>query len=295
MPSPSELIQARWLAPDPRILGLIEGAEWSAHNIPLTEGRSTIKDPGQLLIGEEPRTLAIKRNLDIFLDARPGPSSEYKGRLIDLGCLEGGVSFEMASAGFDVLGVEGRRANYDKCQLIEEYFQLPNLRFEHLDVKDLSLESHGLFDAVVCCGLLYHLDDPVAFLHKLSNLTHDTSVLFLDTHIAPSEQALEHCVFRESLSDFEEIDHEDRVYPGRWYAEYPRAGHSHNPWASVSNYRSFWPTQTALIAALEDAGFRFVYELHGSRPIREEADLKLRYSRVYLIALKQGYFRERSF
>lgn len=295
MPSPFELIQTRWRTPDPQILARIEGEEWSAHNIPLSEGSSTIKDPNQLLIGEEPRTLAIKRNLDIFLDPRSGSSPGYKGRLIDLGCLEGGVSFEMARDGFDVLGVEGRRANYDKCQLIEDYYQLPNLRFLHLDVKELSPRSHGLFDAVVCCGLLYHLDDPFAFLHKLSSVTHEKSVIFLDTHVAPSAQILDHCVFRDSLSDFEELLHEGRVYPGRWYAEYPQAGYSHNPWASVSNYRSFWPTQAALIAALDDAGFRFVYELHGSRPVREEADLKLRYSRVYLIALKQEYFRERLF
>lgn len=282
-------IRARWQAPDLERLDRIVEARWSAHNIPLTEARSTIMDPSQLLIGDEPRTIAIKRHLDLFL--KPRTSSEYPGRLIDLGCLEGGVSFEMARAGFDVLGIEGRQANYEKCRLIADYYRLPNLDFLHLDVKELAPDRHGLFDAVICCGLLYHLDDPSGFLRQLSALTHAGSVLFLDTHVAPPDQALADCVFRDTLSELVEIEDGAHGYAGRWYQEYPESGSSDNPWASVSNHRSFWPTHSSLLFALSDAGFRFVHELHGSRDIREEHELKRRYSRVYLIALKADYFQ----
>lgn len=286
-----QFIQERWLAPEPDgVLKQIAQATWTAHNIPVGKDRSTLFDPQRPLIEDEPRTRAIKRNLALFSRPAADPHSPYSGRLIDLGCLEGGLSFEMARAGFDVLGVEGRESNYEKCKLIEEFYQLPNLRFQHLDVKDLHSETHGIFDAVVCCGLLYHLDNPAAFLHRLFSITHSTSVLFLDTHVAPPSQTLERCVFRDSLSDVDEIIYAGSIYPGRWYSEYSEDGHSDDAWASVSNHRSFWPTQEALIRALADAGFHYVYDIHGSTNVREEAELKSRYSRLYLIALKQDYF-----
>ncbi|NEX22706.1 methyltransferase domain-containing protein [Thiorhodococcus mannitoliphagus] len=290
MLSIERLIEARWRSPKTEALEQIRKADWTSHNIPLTAQSATLPGPDRPLIGDEPRTRAIRQCMDLLLGPGPEDGEGYRGRLVDLGCLEGGLSFEMARAGFDVLGVEGRESNYQRCQLIEHYYALPNLRFEHLDVKNLSPERHGRFDAVVCCGLFYHLDDPVDFLHLLAALTHDRSALFLDTHIAPPDDTLDECVFRESLSDYETVQHHGESYSGRWYDEYPEGGHSDDAWASVSNYRSFWLTKDALITALEDAGFGLAYELYGTRPAREEADLKRKFSRIYLMAVKRPYF-----
>jgi 2-polyprenyl-3-methyl-5-hydroxy-6-metoxy-1,4-benzoquinol methylase len=291
MSSITDLIETAWKSPNVEILDRIAQNSWTAHNIPLTTQRSTMPNSGNPLIGDESRTRVIKKNMDLFLGSDVKAGSPYRGRVVDLGCLEGGISFEMARAGFDVLGIEGRASNFTRCDLIEQYYRLPNLRFEHLDVKDLSIAEHGYFDAIICCGLLYHLDDPVTTLRLLAELAQERGIMFLDTHVAPSDTELANCVFRDALSDMTEIAHGSATYSGRWYHEYAKDGHSDDPWASVSNYRSFWLTRPALIMALDDVGFNTVYEIYGTRPARQEQDLRLEFSRVYLVALKQPLFR----
>ena len=45
-----------------------------------------------------------------------------------------------------------------------------------------NLGDYGSFDVTFCCGLLYHLEDPVTFLRTVSQLTR--RVLILQTHFA---------------------------------------------------------------------------------------------------------------
>src|SRR6185503_21363318 len=101
----------------------------------------------------------------------------------DLGALEGGLSLEMAREGWAAVGVEGRRENFEKAELIRQWFDLPNLEFWHRDVKSLSA-ADGPFDVILCCGLLYHLDDPFDFLRRLESLLAPEGLLFVDTHVA---------------------------------------------------------------------------------------------------------------
>lgn len=280
----NRIITKRWENPDTALLQALKDVRWTSHNIPLTFSESTLGD-AQPLICDDTRVTLIKENLGTFL----GGDGDLSGRrLLDLGCLEGGLSFEMAREDMTVLGVEGRQANYDKCRLIGDYFGLPNLRFINLDVKQLNPREHGVFDAALCCGILYHLDDPVGFLETLSSMTHARSVLFLDTHFAPGDAELANCVHREHLSAMKTLVHKGVAYWGRWYQEYPQeAGGSDNEWTAVSNYRSFWLTYDALIMALYHVGFRRIYHLHGGFEIETELDLKARYSRLYCVALKE--------
>ena len=161
----NKLIVQKWADPDKHILEKIRTSKWTSHNIPLTQSESTMNINNLPLIGDDLRTRTIKRNLCMMT----GGESKLAGlRLIDLGCLEGGTAFEMAREDMDVVGVEGRKISYDKCSLIEDYFKLPNLHFLHLDVKNLNKKEHGIFDVVLCLGLLYHLDNPLSFLSILN-------------------------------------------------------------------------------------------------------------------------------
>jgi len=196
----------------------------------------------------------------------------------------------MAKLGFDSLGVEGQASNYEKCKLLKDYFAWPNLNFLLADVKDLNSKQHGLFDVILCCGLLYHLDEPMKFLAQMDTLLQQQGMLFLDTHIAPeNDEALATCHFKDELSDIVSIESNGEIYQGRWYHEY------HNEtekaaWTSASNHKSFWLTHDSLIRALSNVGFSHIYKIYGGFELEYEFNLRKIYSRLYCIGIKADYF-----
>jgi 2-polyprenyl-3-methyl-5-hydroxy-6-metoxy-1,4-benzoquinol methylase len=272
--------------PNESILTKIKEQKWTAHNIPLTDSYSTMGDSIPL-INEDRRTRLILDHLRFLMQG------ELSGlRLIDLGCLEGGLSFVMACEGMKVLGVEGRVSNYDKCMLIKKYYDnsLSNLEFLCSDVRDLKKEAHGMFDVVLCCGLLYHLDHPMSFLETLSGITSDHGILFLDTHVSPSEIDLVKCTFVDRLSNSITMDYRGVSYEGRWYLERPAGmDGTDDEWAAVSNDKAFWLTFRSLITALYHAGFNRIYNIYGGWSPEEEFDMREKYSRLYCIATKAAW------
>ena len=198
-------------------LDQLRGLHWTSHNIELAPGVCTL--PDQPLLRDDARARSIHRELLRF--AAPGGTLSGQ-RALDLGCLEGGYSLELALDGVQVLGVEGRESNFVKCQALAAHFALPQLRFELCDVKALTTERHGRFDLVLCLGLLYHLDEPVRFLKTLGHeLTNERAVMFLDTHVAPPDDAaMADFQNRAALSDMQRVVDDGHVYAGRWYGEY---------------------------------------------------------------------------
>jgi SAM-dependent methyltransferase len=268
-------------SPDAKLLEAIRGETWTGHNIPLGHGQSTLGS-GTPLIGDDHRTLLIKRLVHRMV--RPAEPL----RVLDLGSLEGGLSFEMAREGWQVLGVEARAENFRKSELIRRYYSLPNLRFVHRDVKSLSRAADGEFDVILCCGLLYHLDDPFSHLDLLRELLVPSGLLFLDTHVAPDPEASRYGTYESALSAEETVVHRGRHYDGRWFHE-PRATGSvlDEMWSAVSNERSFWPTRQSLIRGLYHAGFEAIHDLFGIFDIEGEFALRTQFSRLYLACMKE--------
>lgn len=268
-------VRERLRTPNASRLAAIREQQWTGHNIPLTETESTLgREHG--LIGDDPRTTTIKSLIRRFIDR--GRSL----RVLDLGSLEGGLSFEMAREGWEVVGMEGRASNLDKAELIRRYFDLDHLRFELRDVKTLDPGRDGRFDAVLCCGLLYHLDNPFEFLRTLRAVTADDGLLFVDTHVAPEEAALEHATYAGHLSEpvvFEDGSHR---YEGRWFSEPAGGSVLEQQWSAISNDRSFWPSRRSLIRAMYHAGFPRILELFGMFDIDREFGLREQFSRLYL-------------
>lgn len=272
-------IRARWNSPDDDLRRAIRALEWTGHNIPITESESTL-GRGPELIGDNRRTIAIKSLVQRFFGPR-------MLSVLDLGALEGGLSFEMAREGWNTTGVEGREANYRKAQLIADYYALPNLRFVHKDVKALTPEADGTFDVILCCGLLYHLDEPVAHLRQLASLLKEDGMLFLDTHVAPDEHAARYRTHEESLSDEVMITESGHHYEGRWWSE-PAAGDlKEQMWSAISNERSLWLSRRSLIRALYHSGFASIHELFGMYEIETELALRDQFSRLYLACFKR--------
>jgi SAM-dependent methyltransferase len=179
-------------------------------------------------------------------------------RVLDIGCLEGYFSVECALQGADVLGVDGKLLNVRKCEFVRSVLGVERLRFVQGDAMQITRESMGRFDVVLALGLLYHLEDPHAFLANLAELC--DGFVVVDTHIA-----LEHQPesikggWRPELSDLRRFSFGGRQYDGRLFREFP-AGTARDvkdlsPTASLDNEQSVWLTEDSLIRMLHDVGF----------------------------------------
>jgi SAM-dependent methyltransferase len=223
-----------------------ERPSFTAHNVLLADGTRTIPEWG--LLTEDPYTQAVLRTLDLFCPTGDGPAP----RVADLGCLEGGFAFAMADVGYDVLGVEARQGNVDKCLWALERRHPSTIGFVQDDVRNIA--EHGTFDAVFAAGILYHLDKPIEFLNTLGRITR--KLLIVQTHYAPplggeGKLRLSAPVLNEGAL-------------GRWFGEWSKKATPEEIeakiWTSVGNARSFWLDKKHLLQAISNAGFPVVFE-----------------------------------
>jgi SAM-dependent methyltransferase len=220
---------------------------FTAHNIELRHGRLTF--PANELVEESGRFQAAMRTLRVVFR----PEEIASTSIADLGCLEGGFAAGFARHGFQATGIEARDRNVECCRYVEQDLALPGLRFVQDDARNVA--RHGPFDAVFCCGLLYHLDEPGAFLRTLGSCTR--RVLILDTHYADEVVPGAHATRLSEMAV-----HEGNA--GRWYREFAEAVSDEEMqdarWSSWGNMRSFWIERRHLLQTLVAVGFDTVYE-----------------------------------
>ncbi len=223
----------------------MSAVEFTAHNIRLDDGEFT-KPELSSDMSVAPRFVSAKRALAL---ACPGDKSRYS--ILDLGCLEGGYSVEFARMGFRAVGLEVRANSIAACLYVKSRVDLPNLSFVQDDA--WNAERHGQFDAVFCCGLLYHLDRPRTFIRMLSRLA--TRVVIIQTHFATEKPTN-----KFNLSDMTEHDQA----AGRWYGEFATVPDAvikeSSRWSSWDNTKSFWLTKGWILQALNEGGFDMVFE-----------------------------------
>ena len=218
---------------------------WTASNIHLGDHFYTI---GERIEGDE---IKLRRILQVVADATRRPINSL--RLVDLACHEGIYAIEFARHGASVLGIEGREAHIEKARFVKNALSLTNLDIVQDDVRNLSRNKYGLFDVVLCLGILYHLDVPdvFAFIESIADVCQDIAVI--DTRIAMGP----------TLS---------YVYQGTKYWG-QRINEGHDPsdtpaekikryWASLDNLTSFHLSRTSLYCMLGRVGFTSVYECY---------------------------------
>jgi 2-polyprenyl-3-methyl-5-hydroxy-6-metoxy-1,4-benzoquinol methylase len=242
---------------------------FTAHNIRLDDGTLTKPEVGDT-IDRHPWFLSAKRILDATC---PGPRSKL--RLLDLGCLEGGYAVEFARLGYRTVGLEVRDANIAACRYVQSRIKVEALEFVQSDAWNVA--QYGEFDATFCCGLLYHLDKPLEFLHLLSKITR--RVLILQTHFSEAKSPpawIRPRRLRRAIAQVLPLRHtattthrlsrlvENEGLPGRWFSEFrnERAyrDRQNRRWASWNNRQSFWIQREYLIQAIRDVGFDSVLE-----------------------------------
>ncbi len=215
---------------------------WTAHNIRLPEGLWTIRET------DEPMSrIRSRRYLQIIEDILRRPIGEL--RILDLGCLEGGFSIELGMHGAEVVGMDGRAANIAKAEFAKQALGLSRVSFLREDIRTLSPERHGRFDAILCCGVFYHLPskDLLPFLRTLHSVCRGVGII--DTHI--------------SLEPEQSFDDEGERWNGRIFPEHPPESSPEEIekrlWASLDPEDSFWLTEASLLQALHLVGFTTVH------------------------------------
>jgi SAM-dependent methyltransferase len=160
-------------------------------------------------------------------------------RILELGSLEGGHTIGLAQkTGVEhVLGIEGRLTNIERARIVKDLLKITNIEFVHANLEQVDLTRFGHFDAIYCCGLLYHLPEPWALVAQFRSVTDG---VFLWTHCSTE-------VAGETFAN---------GYRGRRQKE----GGADEVLSGLSP-DSFWPTLGSLCNMLTSSGFARIHLL----------------------------------
>src|SRR5688572_7824400 len=173
--------------------------------------------------------------IDRFFRFAPGAET-----ILELGALEGAQTFILAEKPGvrRVLALEGREANLRKARFLQGLLQVRNVEFAQANLEHADLAQFGKFDAVFCCGLLYHLPEPWKLIAQLPAVA---PILFIWTQYAAEEEAMD-------------IEHGLR---GKVHHE----GGSDEPLSGMSP-TAIWLTLASLRTVLETAGYERIDIIH---------------------------------
>lgn len=170
---------------------------------------------------------------------------------IDVGCGIGLFSHYLVNAGFTVKAVDGREEN-----VLEARKRFPHIDFDIWNVEERPSKNWGMFDIVLCFGLLYHLENPFLALRHFHSLT--KSILLIESIVVPSQAPIARLVNEHQGKD------------------------------QGLQYVAFIPTESCLIRMLYHVGFSYVYR-SSTFPHHEEfrTTFFTKRRRTFLIASKQ--------
>ena len=153
------------------------------------------------------------------------------GRVLELGCMEGGRTFPLARRCGQVLAIDVRREHLERARFMQRQLGLSNVTFFEADLETCDLQTLGQFDAVYNVGLLYHVGDPFRVLQQCAAIAPE---MLLWTYVV------------------DDGDAELNGYEGRFTRE--------NPADQIGGVRSrsFRPTRCELMRMLTDTGWRNV-------------------------------------
>lgn len=158
--------------------------------------------------------------------------SEGFNTALDGGCGVGYFSRYLTELGLHVVGVDARPEN-----IFEAQKRHPEVKFLVHNIEDPVVCQLGVFDLVLCFGLLYHLENPFLAIRNLNTLT--GKILVVESMVIPDPLP--------TASLFEEEQSHDQSL----------------------RYVAFVPSESCLIKMLYRAGFSYVY-IAKSLPLHED-------------------------
>ena len=114
------------------------------------------------------------------LDMRPrhaarllGINDRFDGmRVLELGPLEGAHTYQLEKLGAaSILAIEANADAFLKCLITKEILSLGAAKFVYGDFCEYLKTTNKEFDLVFCCGVLYHMSDPIGLIESISRVT----------------------------------------------------------------------------------------------------------------------------
>jgi len=123
------------------------------------------------------REKALLQFLNIY-----AKSGAFKAAL-DVSCHEAYYTHVLANKFEHVTGIDKNESSLSKAKLITEALVKKNISFVHSAVENWKNEAP--YDFVLCFGLLYHIENPVEMMRKLSALS--KTAICIESQILPAE------------------------------------------------------------------------------------------------------------
>lgn len=184
-------------------------------------------------------------------------------RILELGSLEGSDSFYLAKKqDVKVIAIEARRENINKSEFLRKHYSLDNIIFIQEDLDEINFEDFDDFDAVLCCGILYHLKEPWKLIQKLSKITNN---LYLWTHYWGDNS------LTEIVSNY-------RVKRVNTFSNSPNI-------RAISNY-TYWLTYESLINLLRENGFSHFHKVEKS--VNQFEDERICFAKLIVSKIRQS-------
>lgn len=106
-----------------------------------------------------------------------------RARVLDVAANCGGFSVAAVRMGArEVVGIDVVDHYLEQANLIRRALGLENLSFHKLAIEELDPEELGLFDLTFCFDILYHLENPVLAMKRLSAVT--ARAMIIETLVA---------------------------------------------------------------------------------------------------------------
>jgi hypothetical protein len=171
-------------------------------------------------------------------------------RILELGPLEGAHTFQLEGFGADeVVAIEANAEAYLKCLIVKEILELKKIRFLYGDFMEYLREDDTKWNIIFCCGVLYHMIDPIALIELISQRT---DRVFVWTHYCASESQSTYTAVTKRGEQFKYYSH---VYAGRDSGTF---------WGGVQD-KSFWMSRDDILRAFKMYGFVNV-DVHHEEP-----------------------------
>jgi SAM-dependent methyltransferase len=116
----------------------------------------------------------------LLVDPRPGYAARYLGiagylngmTVLELGPLEGAHTYQLEQLGAArVLAIESNVEAYLKCLIMKEALGMQRASFMLGDFSLYLRDAAERFDLVFCCGVLYHMENPLALIRDIARVT----------------------------------------------------------------------------------------------------------------------------
>jgi hypothetical protein len=171
-------------------------------------------------------------------------------RILELGPLEGAHTFQLERLGADeVVAIEANAEAYLKCLVVKEILELKKARFLYGDFLEYLREDSAKWSIIFCCGVLYHMIDPIALIELMSQ---HTDRVFVWTHYVTNESQSRYISVTKGGEQFRYYSH---VYSGRDSGTF---------WGGVQD-KSFWMSRDDILRAFKMYGFVNV-DVHHEEP-----------------------------